>query len=335
MAKGTAEVIRRGRGRHGAWRALLGRLSVVLLAIAVMAVGALSSRAALAATDTAADPQVRAAQEALRGLGYDPGPADGLVGGRTRRAIEIFQGTNALPVTGTLDSATVARLLTPSPGQPPVRAPRTTATGPAPPAVPVGGVEAVPLPGSVTGPPTAALPGGTPAADGGGFSLGNYAGLFLLVVAVVTGVGGVWWIARHMQPEAEPDGLPSRMPPTLGHRGPREAGLRAPARQTVPVAASPLPGSSVPPGAGRGRSRVTTPPAIAGTAVTAAPGGMPTALPWAESAGAAAVSGTAATVAPGNPAASGDVDPDGDDAWPTDPRARSLPPRPAGLTALR
>lgn len=42
------------------------------------------------------------AQRRLAALGYDPGPADGVAGARTRAAIEAFERDNGLPVTGRL-----------------------------------------------------------------------------------------------------------------------------------------------------------------------------------------------------------------------------------------
>ena len=39
-------------------------------------------------------------QRALRRLGYDPGPVDGILGARTRAAIRAFQADAGLPVTG-------------------------------------------------------------------------------------------------------------------------------------------------------------------------------------------------------------------------------------------
>jgi hypothetical protein len=58
----------------------------------------------VAATDT------RAAQEALKTQGFDPGPVDGRMGPRTRAAISEYQRRENLPVTGTLDPATMAKL---------------------------------------------------------------------------------------------------------------------------------------------------------------------------------------------------------------------------------
>jgi len=52
----------------------------------------------------------RAAQEALKTQGFDPGPVDGRVGPRTKAAIMDYQKKNDLPVTGMLDDATMARL---------------------------------------------------------------------------------------------------------------------------------------------------------------------------------------------------------------------------------
>jgi peptidoglycan hydrolase-like protein with peptidoglycan-binding domain len=58
----------------------------------------------MAMTDT------RAAQDALRAQGFDPGPADGRMGPRTRAALSDYQRKNDLPVTGMLDDATMAKL---------------------------------------------------------------------------------------------------------------------------------------------------------------------------------------------------------------------------------
>jgi uncharacterized lipoprotein YmbA len=43
---------------------------------------------------------LRAIQEALKSTGYDPGPADGIFGPRTREAIRRFQGEHGVRVTG-------------------------------------------------------------------------------------------------------------------------------------------------------------------------------------------------------------------------------------------
>ena len=58
----------------------------------------------VAMTDT------RAAQEALKTQGFDPGPIDGQMGPRTRAAISDYQRRENLPVTGMLDDATMAKL---------------------------------------------------------------------------------------------------------------------------------------------------------------------------------------------------------------------------------
>ena len=50
------------------------------------------------------------AQKALTRLGYGPLKADGMAGPSTRRAVEAFQRTNTLPVTGELDAPTLQRL---------------------------------------------------------------------------------------------------------------------------------------------------------------------------------------------------------------------------------
>lgn len=49
-------------------------------------------------------------QGRLKNLGYDPGPADGKYGPRTRAALAVFQSDNDLEITGKLDEATRAKL---------------------------------------------------------------------------------------------------------------------------------------------------------------------------------------------------------------------------------
>jgi hypothetical protein len=57
-----------------------------------------------------ADPTVKAAQERLNELGYDAGPADGLMGGKTRAAIAAFQRDRGLPIDGKASSSLVETL---------------------------------------------------------------------------------------------------------------------------------------------------------------------------------------------------------------------------------
>jgi peptidoglycan hydrolase-like protein with peptidoglycan-binding domain len=54
--------------------------------------------------------QVRSAQQALKDKGFDPGPADGVMGPRTRAAVSDFQKKEGLKVTGRLDADTNAKL---------------------------------------------------------------------------------------------------------------------------------------------------------------------------------------------------------------------------------
>ena len=67
-------------------------------------------------------------QRALRRLGYDPGPVDGILGARTRGAIRAFQADAGLPVTGQvserLESAVLAAVA--DAGQTPAPAPEPT-----------------------------------------------------------------------------------------------------------------------------------------------------------------------------------------------------------------
>ncbi|MGQ0621906.1 MAG: CsgG/HfaB family protein [Panacagrimonas sp.] len=56
------------------------------------------------------DPGVKEAQALLNKLGYNAGPADGLMGGRTRTALNEFQNDRGLSVTGQADTDTLAAL---------------------------------------------------------------------------------------------------------------------------------------------------------------------------------------------------------------------------------
>ena len=56
------------------------------------------------------DPAITEAQQALRTMGYDPGPADGAMGDNTRRAVEAFQEEFGLAVDGRIDDALLERL---------------------------------------------------------------------------------------------------------------------------------------------------------------------------------------------------------------------------------
>ena len=47
---------------------------------------------------------VRKVQKALAGLGFDAGPADGVLGDKTREAIRAFQTYRGLPATGIIDA---------------------------------------------------------------------------------------------------------------------------------------------------------------------------------------------------------------------------------------
>ena len=52
------------------------------------------------------DSELQAAQKKLESLGFDPGPADGLMGQRTAKALRDFQATEGLSVSGKLDAQT-------------------------------------------------------------------------------------------------------------------------------------------------------------------------------------------------------------------------------------
>lgn len=82
----------------------------------------LGSLSAPAPTRPAADETVRAVQRKLNELGYNAGPADGLMGRGTRAAITAFQQDRGLAATGAADQALLLQLQ-----QAPTRSNTTTA----------------------------------------------------------------------------------------------------------------------------------------------------------------------------------------------------------------
>lgn len=54
--------------------------------------------------------QVKEVQQALQDRGHDPGPIDGIVGPRTRSAIEQFQQAEGIQPSGQLDAETLTLL---------------------------------------------------------------------------------------------------------------------------------------------------------------------------------------------------------------------------------
>lgn len=55
--------------------------------------------------------ELKAAQEALSTVGFDPGRMDGTWHEKTQNAVHRFQQSEKLPGTGNLDDATMGRLL--------------------------------------------------------------------------------------------------------------------------------------------------------------------------------------------------------------------------------
>ena len=58
----------------------------------------------------AGNADVRAAQQALKDKGHDPGPIDGKMGPRTSAALKDYQKAEGMKVTGRLDTETSAKL---------------------------------------------------------------------------------------------------------------------------------------------------------------------------------------------------------------------------------
>lgn len=67
---------------------------------------------ALTATHVSAQAaaDVERAQKALKQMGHDPGPVDGVMGAQTSAALKAYQKKQGLSVTGQLDAETAAKL---------------------------------------------------------------------------------------------------------------------------------------------------------------------------------------------------------------------------------
>lgn len=83
------------------------RIRWTVLPCLVMTVGLGLSQAAQAA---GYNPVTQQAQSKLAALGVDPGPLDGVAGGRTRTAVLAFQKQSGIPETAILDPATLDKL---------------------------------------------------------------------------------------------------------------------------------------------------------------------------------------------------------------------------------
>ena len=84
---------------------LLASACLTLLAIALMALPALAQRSA----DVSLEQSI---EDALVNAGFDPGPADGKFGPKTRQAIQAWQRANGHEETGFLDRDQIRSLLT-------------------------------------------------------------------------------------------------------------------------------------------------------------------------------------------------------------------------------
>ena len=81
-------------------------------------------------TTRAEDRNVRAAQQALRDQGYNPGPIDGVMGPRTSAAVRDYQAKQGLTASGQLDDATMDKLgVRGASSASPTTEPQTTAPG--------------------------------------------------------------------------------------------------------------------------------------------------------------------------------------------------------------
>ena len=100
-----------GHGEAAAARDLASkRMSAAQVAAARARAAELGTGAAKPAAAPPTREMVAGAQRGLAGLGYDPGPADGVAGERTRSAIRAFQSKQGLAVDGTVSETLLAAL---------------------------------------------------------------------------------------------------------------------------------------------------------------------------------------------------------------------------------
>lgn len=105
--------------------------SITIIMALMVAAGASLTPASKAASF---NPVTQKAQVKLAALGFDPGTADGILGRHTIAAINAFQKNSGLPVTGALDSATLAKLAIGAPPPQTAQTAQTTQTPQPPPA---------------------------------------------------------------------------------------------------------------------------------------------------------------------------------------------------------
>lgn len=111
-------------------RLLIAGLAATSMTVPAAAQTALPAQANVAVMQNAQSAvySVRTVQEALNRLGYDAGPADGIMGSRTQRAIMAYQRDEGLPQTGQADAELYARMLGASAGDTTASAPTTDTT---------------------------------------------------------------------------------------------------------------------------------------------------------------------------------------------------------------
>ncbi|MDR1709612.1 MAG: peptidoglycan-binding protein [Candidatus Accumulibacter sp.] len=116
------------------------------------------------AAPPAADAKIEEAQRLLAGRGYAPGPADGLMGRRTREALKRFQTDAGLPATGRADAKTLEALRAPAASKDAVPlVPGQGDSGPAEPALQQD--PPPPAPGETPPPPATPAPATPPGAE--------------------------------------------------------------------------------------------------------------------------------------------------------------------------
>jgi peptidoglycan hydrolase-like protein with peptidoglycan-binding domain len=81
-------------------------ITVAALTVAVGLLGLILTPSALAVSSD----DIRTMQKSLSDKGYDAGPADGVMGPRTRTAIRQYQTSEKLTVNGRLDEETAGKL---------------------------------------------------------------------------------------------------------------------------------------------------------------------------------------------------------------------------------
>ncbi|HEV8142329.1 MAG TPA: peptidoglycan-binding domain-containing protein, partial [Methylomirabilota bacterium] len=86
------------------------KMTMGLALAGVMLTGSAFAQATMRSPATGPDEMVKAAQQALKEKGHNPGSVDGRMGPKTQQALRDFQNAQGIQATGELDAKTMVSL---------------------------------------------------------------------------------------------------------------------------------------------------------------------------------------------------------------------------------